>query len=341
MTSHPILVTGAAGHLGIHIVRELLASGQQVRALVRQDSQKEKFARFGLDLDKIEVVVGDLTQPGIAARVVAGCEMVYHAAAVFRTRGVDEEAMVRENRESTRAMIEACLANGVKRVVYTSSVASLGPSRRSEEIRDERHFNDDPIDGYVRSKCEAEKMVREAYEQRKLPVVIVNPATILGPGDFKPTPSNWFLLETMKKVPKAYFNGGHSYCDVEDVARGHVAAMARGRLGERYVLAGDNIAIRDFFIRVGALRGGGRPLFRIGHAVVEVAGLLLETKAKLTGGTPFFTRRKAHKLIDYYGYYSSEKANRELGYQSRSFDLMIQRSAAWFEKMGWLPVAAD
>lgn len=337
MTSHPILVTGAAGHLGIHIVRELLATGQQVRALIRQESQRGNFTRFGLDVAKIEIVTGDLTQPGVAARAIAGCEMVYHAAAVFRTRGVDEDAMVRENFESTRATIETCLALGVKRLVYTSSVASLGPSRRPEDIRDERHFNDDPIDGYVRSKCEAEKLVREAYERKNLPVVIVNPATILGPGDFKPTPSNWFLLETMKKVPRAYFNGGHSYCDVEDVARGHVAAMTRGRLGERYVLAGDNIAIRDFFTRVGTLRGGGRPVICIGHAVVEVAGLLLEAKAKLTRGTPFFTRRKAHKLIDYYGYYSSEKANRELGYQSRSFDLMIARSAAWFEGMGWLP----
>jgi dihydroflavonol-4-reductase len=172
--------------------------------------------------------------------------------------------------------------------------------------------------------------------EHKLEMVFLNPGTILGPNDFGLTPSTSFILLAMKKPTPVWFDGGHSYSDVEDVAEAHLQAEQRGRSGERYILAGENVSVKDSLDRIAGLRKQRKPLFKIGHGFVSAAGLGFEWLAKATGKAPLFTREKAHKLIDYYGYYSSKKAQEELGYQFRPFDEILKRSEEWYKKMGWL-----
>src|SRR5258708_6201723 len=167
-------------------------------------------------------------------------------------------------------------------------------------------------------------------------VFYVLPATVIGPCDFKPQPNNDFILKAMQAAPPVYFANGHSYVDAEDVAEGHLLAEDKGKSGERYLLGGENVNIKELFGRISALTGGRKPLLRVGHAFVSVVGLLVEAKAKVLGGPPLFTRAKAHKLIDYYGYFDSAKARAELGYQFRPLDEILVRCRSWYQERGWL-----
>jgi dihydroflavonol-4-reductase len=159
---------------------------------------------------------------------------------------------------------------------------------------------------------------------------------VIGPGDYKPQPNNDFILKAMKAAPPVYFANGHSYVDAEDVAEGHLLAEEKGKGGERYILGGENIDIRELFNKVSALTGGRKPFMKVGHLFVSVVGLAVELKAKLLKQAPLFTRAKAHKLIDYYGYFDSSKARRELGYSYRGVDEILRRCLAWYKERGWI-----
>jgi dihydroflavonol-4-reductase len=173
-------------------------------------------------------------------------------------------------------------------------------------------------------------------KELSLPVVVLNPGTVLGPGDYKPTPSNDFIRLYMKSAPPVYFASGHSYTDVEDVAQGHLLAEQKGEPGRRYVLAGENVSNQDLFAMIDQVMGQRRRRLKVGHLFVSVVGLGVESLARLTGGKPLFTRAKAHKLIDYYGYFSSARAQDELGYRSRPLRQSLLRCREWIEKMGWI-----
>jgi dihydroflavonol-4-reductase len=319
------LVTGASGHIGSLIAQKLAARGRKIRVLVRENS-----IRLGLPKDA-ELVVGDILDIASLDRAMQGVERLFHCAAVFQTRFKDEserEEMIRTNVEGTRNVLEAAKRAGVKRVVYTSSVAALGITRDPSKTLDESYWNEDPIDAYVASKTEAERL---AHSFEGLDIVHVLPGTVIGPGDYKPQPNNDFIIKAMTKAPPIYFANGHSYVDAEDVAEGHLLAEEKGKSGERYILAGENIDIRALFNKVGR-----RPFIKVGHLFVSVVGLAVELKAKLLGQAPLFTRAKAHKLIDYYGYFDSSKAMKELGYRYRNVDEVLQRCRSWYKERGWI-----
>lgn len=334
------LVTGASGHIGNVIVRKLLAKGRKVRVLLRQSSSKEPLrGEDGMVPPSLEIVYGDVNDVVSVDKAMQGVERLFHCAAVFQTRFIqpgEEQAMLDTNIEGTRIVLESAARKGVKRIVYTSSVAAIGCSRDPKVILDEKTWNSDPIDRYVASKTDSEKLAHELQAKHGLDIVYVLPATVIGPYDFKPQPNNDFILKAMQAAPPVYFANGHSYVDVEDVAEGHLLAEEKGKSGERYLLGGENVNIKELFNRISALTGGRKPFLKVGHVFVSVLGLLVELKAKVLGGPPLFTRAKAHKLIDYYGYFDSTKAKTELGYQFRPVSGILERCQAWYTKKGWL-----
>jgi dihydroflavonol-4-reductase len=329
------LVTGANGHLGSRIVRALLARGRAVRALLRPGSPLRGLEEGGGLLPGLEAVRGDLLDPPSLEAALQGVDRVFHAAAVFDTRLDDESVMLRANVDGTRALLEALRARPGARLVHTSSVAAIGYSRDPSVVLDEATWNGDPIDVYTSSKTESERLVHAAVAQG-LDAVVANPATVLGPGDHKPTPSNAFVLLALRQGAPVTFNSGHTYVDADDVAEGHLLVEERGRRGERYVLGGTRASNDSLLADLARRRGGRPPFIHLGHASVEVLGWGVELKARLTGGKPLFTRAKAHKLIDYYGYFSHAKAAAELGYAPRPLDQVLDRAEAWYRDRGWL-----
>jgi dihydroflavonol-4-reductase len=333
------LVTGASGHIGNVIVRKLLAQGREVRVLLRKESSLEPLRVDGSLPPHLEVVYGDVNDAASVNRAMHGVRRLYHCAAVFQTRFTmpgEEELMLRTNVQGTRHVLEAAGRAKVDRVVYTSSVAAIGCSRDPRVILNESTWNEDPIDGYVASKTDSERLALGLQKELGLDIVYVLPATVIGPYDYKPQPNNDFILKAMQSAPPVYFANGHSYVDVEDVAEGHLLAEAKGENGQRYLLGGDNVNIKDLFGRISALCGTRKPLLKVGHTFVSVVGLLVEAKAKVLGGPPLFTRAKAHKLIDYYGYFDSSKAASALGYTYRPIDAILLRCRDWYQRRGWL-----
>ncbi len=325
------LVTGSNGHVGNALTRRLLADGRRLRLLVRTTSNLDSLKKAdGSLLDGVELVYGDVLDPESLAKAVEGCERVFHVAGVFKTRGADETLMMRTNTEGGLNMLRACAKAGVKRVVYTSSVAAVGCRRTPTEMMTEADWNSKPIDAYVASKAEGERQALGLAKELGLDVVFVNPATVLGPWDWGPTPSNDFILLYMKKAPPVWFASGHSYVDVDDVAEGHVLAEAKGQSLQRYILSGENISNLDLFKRLAALTGGRAPFIKVGHGFVEIVGRALALKSMLDGKSPLFTRAKAHQLIDYYGYFDCSKARKELGYEFRHLDKVFERAQGWY-----------
>jgi len=327
------LVTGANGHIGSRIVKQLLEKGRKVRAMVRKTSDLSGLK--GLD---VELAYGDVLDAAAWDAALDGVQRVFHTAAVFNTRLNDESEMQRSNVDGTARMLEALQRHPVERLVYTSSVAAIGYTRDPKIVLDEATWNTDPIDVYTATKTDSERLVHEAVKQG-LPAVIVNPCTVLGPGDHKPTPSNAFVLLALQKGTPVTFNSGHTYVDVDDIATGHLLAEEKGRRGERYVLGGTQASNDVLLAELARRRGGRPPLVKLGHPAVEVLGWGVELKAKLLHQKPLFTRKKAHKLIDYYGYFSHAKAERELGYAPRPLPQVLDRAEAWFREKGWLAVA--
>jgi dihydroflavonol-4-reductase len=325
------LVTGANGHIGSRIVKLLVERGRKVRAMVRGTSDLSGLK--GLDL---ELVHGDVEDQTSLEEALKGVQRVFHTAAVFNTRLADESEMQRANVEGTRNLLMALRRRPVERLVYTSSVAAIGYTRDPKIVLDELTWNHDPIDVYTSTKTESEKLVQLEVSAANLDAVVVNPCTVLGPGDHKPTPSNGFVLLALQKGAPVTFHSGHTYVDVDDVALGHLLAEEKGKRGERYVLGGTPMSNTELLTELARRTGRRPPLIHLNHAMVEVLGWGVELKAQLFGGKPLFTRAKAHKLIDYYGYFSHAKAAKELGYSPRPMPEILDRAQSWFTEKGWL-----
>lgn len=330
------LVTGANGHIGSRLVHALAKRGRTVRAFVRRSSDLAGLQDAqGLLPQGVELAYGDVLDVNSLIQALDGVGSVFHTAAVFNTRLNDESEMQRANVEGTRNMLAALKVKPVIRLVYTSSVAAIGYTRDPRVVLDEATWNSDPIDVYTATKTESEKLVHAAVALG-LDAVIVNPCTVLGPGDHKPTPSNGFILLALQKGAPVTFDSGHTYVDVDDVVEGHLLAEEHGKAGERYVLGGTQMSNDLLLAELARRRGGRAPFIHLNHAMVEALGWAVELKAKLLGGKPLFTRAKAHKLIDYYGYFSHAKAIRDLGYHPRPLAEVLDRAEAWYREKGWL-----
>jgi dihydroflavonol-4-reductase len=324
------LVTGATGFVGSAVARALLARGHPVRVLARPNSDRRNLAGLA-----VEIAEGAMEDPRSLARAVAGCRYVYHVAADYRIWVPDPAPMFRANVDGTRDLLTAALEAGAERVVYTSSVATLGLVAGGSADEETPSRLDDMIGPYKRSKFAAEEVARGLARERGLPVVIVNPSTPVGPGDIKPTPTGRLIVEAARGQMPAFVDTGLNIVHVDDVAEGHLAAAEKGRIGERYILGGENLALAEILAGVAQAVGRRPPWLRVPHGVLFPVAIGAELAARITGRDPFVTLdgvRMSRKKM----YFSSEKASRELGYAPRPAREAIADAVSWFGANGYL-----
>ena len=324
------LVTGATGFVGSAVARALLDAGCSVRVLARPTSSRRNLAEL-----PVEIATGAMEDPASLAHAVAGCRYLFHVAADYRLWVPDPAAMYRTNVDGTRGLMEAALGAGVERVVYTSSVATLGlvPGGSADEGTPSRV--EDMIGPYKRSKFLAEELVRGMIADRGLPAVIVNPSTPVGPGDVKPTPTGRLILEAAKGRMPGYVETGLNIVHVDDVAAGELLAAEHGEIGERYILGGENLSLAEILGHVARAAGRRPPHLKVPYGVALAAAAAGEAAARITGREPFATLdsvRMSRKKM----YFSSAKAMRVLGYRPRPARAAIEDAVAWFAKNGSL-----
>ena len=320
------LVTGATGFVGSAVMRRLLFDGHQVRVLVRAISDRRNLQ--GLD---VEVVEGDLGQTASLLPACDGCDALFHVAADYRLWAPVPEELYRTNVEGTRAILEAARRVGVPRIVYTSSVANLGiPKDGSLGDESTAVALGDMIGHYKRSKFLAEEVAR-TFGAEGLPIVIVNPSTPLGPHDIKPTPTGRIVRDAIAGRLPAYVETGLNIVHVDDVAEGHWLAFQRGRVGERYILGGFNLSLRDVLIEIADLAGRSPPKIRLPHAAVMPVAYAAEAWARLTGTNPIATVEEV-RMSKKRMFFSSAKAVRELGYAPRPARLALEDAVQWFRQ---------
>jgi dihydroflavonol-4-reductase len=327
------LVTGATGFVGSAVAKALLARGEPVRVLIRARSD----CRNLRDLP-VETMVGDLEQPSTLRRVVAGCRALYHVAADYRLWAPRPGAMYRVNVDGTRALLRAAADAGVERIVYTSSVATLGLNANGDLADETTPASiDDMIGHYKRSKYLAEQAVHELIGREGMAAVIVNPSAPIGPGDVRPTPTGRVVLEAARGRIPAYVDTGLNVVHVDDVAAGHLLAYARGAIGQRYILGGQNLTLGEILTLIAELAGRRPPRLCLPGGLIMPLAYLSELAARLGGGAePLLTvdgLRMARKRM----HYSSAKAERELGYRSRPVADAVSDALAWFRHNGYLP----
>jgi dihydroflavonol-4-reductase len=324
-----VLTTGASGFVGSAVARALAARGFKVRALVRPSSPRGNFDGF-----ECELVEGDLRDPASLVKAANGARYLFHVAADYRLWAPDPEEIVRNNLAGTRGIMEAALATGVERVVYTSSVATLslkhGPSDETKPLTPEA-----AIGAYKRSKVVAEREVERLVTERGLPAVIVNPSTPIGPRDIKPTPTGRIIVEAATGKVPAFVETGLNLAHVDDVAAGHLLAFDKGRIGERYVLGGQDVELREMLAVIAGLVGRKAPTLALPRGPLFPLAYAAEGMARLTGKEPFLTA-DALRMSRYKMFFSSAKAERELGYSARPYAEALSDAIAWFRQAGYL-----
>lgn len=324
------LVTGAAGFVGSAVVRHLLDQGESVRAFVRPTSDLRN-----LDALNIEIFRGDLTDRRSIDQAISGCDSLFHVAADYRLWVPNPAAMFAANVEGTRHMMLAAGEAGVKRIVYTSSVATLGLLPGGAADEETRATPADMIGPYKQSKFAAEAVVKELIAQAGLPAVIVHPSTPIGPRDLKPTPTGKLVVDAARGRMPGFVDTGLNVVHVDDVAHGHLLAYERGEIGERFILGSENLTLAEILTTVAHLSNRRPPRLRIPHGVVMPIAGLAESWARVTGKEPFATLdgvRLARKKM----FFSSDRAIRRLGYQPRPAEVAIADAVRWFAANGYL-----
>lgn len=324
------LVTGATGFVGSAVARRLVQEGWQVRVLARKGSD-----RRNLDGHPFQVMEGDLGEESSLAPALEGCDALFHVAADYRLGALDPRPLYKTNVDGTRSILEAAKRAGLSRVVYTSSVATVGIPRDGSPGTEATAVTlSDMIGHYKRSKFLGEQVAREAAGQG-LDVVIVNPSTPIGPGDVKPTPTGQMVIDAAAGRMPAYVDTGLNIVHVDDVAAGHVLAYHRGRSGERYILGGKDMTLREILVEIARITGGRPPRIRLPTAVVFPIACLAEVAARITrrpGRITVEGIRMARKRM----FFSSEKAERELGYRWRPPVEALQDAITWLREQGVL-----
>ena len=329
-------ITGATGFVGSHVARALAADGAELRLLARPTSRRENIE----DL-RAEVAVGDLCEPESLKKAMSGCEFVFHVAADYRLWVRDPVQMYRANVAGTRAILQAARETGVRRVVYTSSVATMGFTRKGHiAAEDSPVALEDMVGHYKRSKFMAEEVALDAG-RKGANVVVVNPTTPIGEYDIKPTPTGRIVVDFLRRKFPAYVDTGLNLADVKEVARGHVLAMEKARPGERYILGGENLTLKQILDRLAALTGLPAPTMKVPHAVAMVfavfdqffTGMVLGKEPRATVDAVKMGRKRM--------YASSAKAERELGYRVLPVEDALRRAVDWFRAHGYAEQATQ
>ena len=306
-------VTGATGFLGSHVARALAEQGADLRLLVRSNSNTKNIADLKADL-----ITGDLRDPVSLEKGIAGYDVVFHVAADYRLWVRDPEEMYRANVEGTRAILEAARKNNVRRLVYTSSVATMGFSSNGQAADESSPVSLDSMIGpYKRSKFMAEQ-------------VAIDPSTPVGERDIKPTPSGRIIVDFLKKKFPAYVDTGLNLVDATECARGHIAALEKGRSGERYILGGENLTLKQILDKLAAITGLPSPTIRVPYALALATGVVDEiVTGRIRGREPRATIdavRMGRKKM----FVSSAKAERELRWKCVPVDHALGRAVEWF-----------
>jgi dihydroflavonol-4-reductase len=328
------LVTGASGFIGSRLVRQLVERGDDVRVLVRPTASTAHLK--GLPVD---VAVGDITIGHTIYRALSNVDRVYHVAAVYKMWDTDPAKIMEPAIRGTREVLEAIKARGsqIKKIVVTSSVAAIGCNPEPQPMDESFEWKLDDSEQYIVAKRRAEEVALSMTNE--LPIVVVNPSGVFGPGDAKPTPSGHLIVRYLNwKMPIAFPGGpgGMSIVDVDDVAQGHILAMDKGRIGERYILGGDNLTITQIvetLSSITGLRGPGKPASK---GLVELVGRAMELGARAFGGEPEITYKLTRDFYDRYMYVSSAKAEKELGYKHRPARKTLARAIRWYLDKGYV-----
>lgn len=324
-----VLVTGATGFVGAAVARAALAAGYRVRVTARQGSNRSNASALG-----VELIYLDLADPSSFQAALSGCRYLFHVAADYRLWVPDEAAMRRVNIDGTLALLREAARAGIERSVYTSSVAALGltadssPATETTPIKPEHH-----IGAYKQSKYDAEQQVRMLAAEQD--IVIVNPSTPVGPRDIKPTPTGQMILDAARGKMPAYVDTGLNIVHVDDVANGHLLALKKGRTGESYILGGEDLMLRDLFGLVAAQSGRKAPTLRLPIAPLMPLAWVMERIAERTGKTPLMTP-DILKMAKKHMFFSSQKAQSELGYTARPATQAVADALVWFRKEGRL-----
>ncbi len=324
------LVTGANGFVGSAVLRHLLDAGHDVRVLVRSGSNKKN-----LDGLLIEIVEGDLLKSATLKSAVANCNNLFHVAADYRLWIPNPETMYKTNVDGTRELMLTAADAGLDKVVYTSSVATLGYNEDGSPANEETPSSLEQMIGhYKRSKYLAEKEVNDLVKNKGLPIIIVNPSTPIGPRDIKPTPTGRIVLDTICRRMPAYVDTGLNIVHVDDVALGHLLAFEKGKFGERYILGGDNLSLKNILDEIDVITGEKQTRIRLPHNLVLPIAHVMELWSKITGKEPRATVdgvRMSKKQM----YFSSDKAITQLGYKPRPAMEALKDSIGWFRDNGY------
>jgi dihydroflavonol-4-reductase len=327
--SSTVLVTGASGFLGSAIAGALRARGHGVRVLARPSSPRT-------NLNAADVVCeGDLRDRASLAAALKGARYLFHAAADYRLWARNPEEIRRSNVEGTRLIMEEALNAGVERIVYTSSVATLKLADGAASTEDNPLAEGEGIGAYKRSKVAAERLVEAMLQRDGLPAVIVNPSTPIGPRDVRPTPTGRIIVEAASGRMPAFVDTGLNLAHVDDVAAGHIAALERGRIGERYILGGDNVLLADMLADIARLVGRRPPTVKLPRTMLYPIAYGAELLATLRGVEPFITM-DGLRMARHHMFFDDSKARRELGYVSRPYREGLADAITWFRAHGHL-----
>jgi dihydroflavonol-4-reductase len=328
MAAKIALVTGANGFVGCHVVRALCQRGWQVRALVRKGADLR--ALEGVDCERS---FGDLRDVESVEQAARGCSEIYHVAADYRLWVIDEASMYAANVEGTRNVLMAARKAGAERIIYTSTVGALGIAADGIGRENTPVTLEDMVGPYKRSKFMAEQEVLRA-EREGAPVVIVNPSTPIGALDFKPTPTGRIIVDFINRRMPVFMETGLNLVNVEDVARGHVLAAERGRIGEKYILGCENLTLEQMLGRLGALSGVPPPSVKIPYAVAYGFALGAEAVARMITHRPPRASLTEVRMARKKMFFAIAKARSELGYEPAPVDDGLRRAIEFFQRNG-------
>ncbi len=324
-----VLVTGASGFVGSAVARALSRRGDDVRVLMRSTS-----VRTNIEGEAFEIAEGDMLDCHSMIEAMDGVRYVFHVAADYRLWAPDPEEIVRNNLEGTRIVMDAARATGVERIVYTSSVAALKPKAGIAVDETSRHSEQTVIGAYKKSKLVAERLV-ERMAREGLPAVIVSPSTPIGPRDVKPTPTGRIIVQAANGGMPAFVDTGLNLVHVDDVAAGHLLALEKGRIGENYILGGEDVRLKDMLAVICGLVGRRAPRMRLPRGPLYPLALCAEFVARRTGAEPMLTV-DALNMSKHHMFFSSKKARGELGFTARPYSEAIADAVNWFRQAGYI-----
>jgi dihydroflavonol-4-reductase len=324
------LVTGATGFIGSTVVRELLKDGVDVRVTVREDSDTRNID--GLDVER---VYGDTRDRESMRAALKGCDALYHVAAYFAHWSLNKDLFYEVNVEGTKNILEEALAQGIEKVVYTSTANTVGAHGAGNLVNEDGEFNQWKTgDHYAISKYLAEVEAKRLCEQG-LPVVMVNPTLVIGVRDIKPTPSGKLIIDIVNRDMPGYIDGATNIIDVEDVARGHLLAAYKGRVGEKYILGNENVTVGDFFKLVAKIGGVKPPRLKLPYPVALLLAYAFHAQARITKKPPVVSLSQV-RIGKMGEHFDNSKAVDELGLPLTPLETTVESTIEWFLQNGYI-----